>query len=63
MDVAPALFIIGYALVCIMVGVCGHYRRCGFMLSAVLAAILTPPIMLLALYMFSPRGPAPQRPH
>lgn len=61
MGLALALFIIGYSLLCVMVGVCGRYRRSGFLLSAVLAAILTPPVMMVALYLLAPRSPTPQR--
>ena len=54
-----AIFVGGYILVSLMVGVCGRKTRLGPVFSAILALVVTPPIMLLLLYLLGPRSPAP----
>jgi hypothetical protein len=60
MGVSPALIAVGYGLVCLAVGVCGRYRRGGFVLTTLLATVLTPPVVLAALYLLGPRTPMPR---
>ncbi|WP_158929659.1 hypothetical protein [Acidisphaera sp. S103] len=60
MGVSPALIAVGYGLVCLAVGLCGRYRRGGFVLTTVLAVVLTPPIVLAALYLLGPKVPTPR---
>lgn len=60
MGVSPALIAVGYGLVCLAVGLCGRYRRGGFVLTTLLTLVLTPPVMLAALYLLGPRVPTPR---
>jgi hypothetical protein len=62
MGVASAFLAIFYGLLCLAVGMCGRYRRGGFFLTLLLAFVLTPPVTLVALYLFAPRIPAPPQP-
>lgn len=56
MDIGRALFIGGYLVLCLLVGLCGRYRRSGFLASALMALVLTPPVVLLLIYVFTPRN-------
>ncbi len=64
MNPAIALATVFYVVLCLLVGLCGHYRRIGFLPAAILAALLTPPLMLVLLWLTGPRtssGRAPRR--
>lgn len=60
MGVSPALIAVGYGLVCLAVGLCGRYRRGGFVLTTLLAMVLTPLVVLAALYLLGPKVPTPR---
>lgn len=59
MAFALAIFVGGYVIVCMMVGVCGRHTRLGGVLSAFFALLLTPLVMLFLIYVFGPRRDAP----
>jgi hypothetical protein len=44
-----------YLLLCLLVGLCGRRRRPGFGGTFVLALLLTPPVMLVILWLTAPK--------
>jgi hypothetical protein len=46
-----------YLLLCLLVGLCGRKRRTGFGGTFALALLLTPPVMLLILWLTAGKSP------
>jgi Na+/melibiose symporter-like transporter len=44
-----------YGLFCLLVGIVGRHRRCGFVGVALISAVVTPVLMLVVLYLTAPR--------
>jgi hypothetical protein len=59
MAFGQAIFVGGYVIVCLMVGMCGRRTRLGGVLSGFFALLLTPLVMLFLIYVFGPRRDAP----
>jgi hypothetical protein len=52
MSVIAALI---YGMFCLLVGLAGRHRRCGFVGIALISAVVTPFLMLAVLYLTAPR--------
>ena len=59
MHVALALVPVFYVISCMAVGLCARSSRFTLVGTALLAAFLTPPVMLLVLFLFDRRGAKP----
>jgi len=44
-----------YGLFCVLVGLVGRHRRAGFVGTALISVVVTPPIMLIVLYLTTTR--------